>query len=504
MTDINLEIARLVQYGVKKGLLHQEDAVFAVNRILALLKLNDYTQAAVPEENLASPQPILNRIIDWAAENGLLESNSCVYRDLLDTELMACLMPRPSEVIYQFRSLFHINKKVATDYFYRLSQNSNYIRTDRVKKDEKWTAQTPYGPMDITINLSKPEKDPKAIAAARNMKSTSYPKCLLCRETEGYAGSVSQPPRGNHRVIPMDLCGETWYFQYSPYVYYNEHCILLNGKHVPMKIERKTFARLLAFVEKLPHYFIGSNADLPTVGGSILSHDHFQGGCYELPMAKAPAEKSISFDGYPQVDASIVKWPLSVIRLSSVDQSVLIDLADKILFHWRSYSDSSVEIRAFTGETPHNTITPIARRRGNQFELDLVLRNNRTSQEHPLGIFHPHAEYHHLKKENIGLIEVMGLAVLPARLKSELALVEEALTAPEKADRIFSEAAMAPHYDWYRELRKAYSGGQAAHAFVQDQVGRVFSAILENSGVYKTDETGRKAFLRFIGAVNGK
>ena len=358
--------------------------------------------------------------------------------------------------------------------------------------------------MDITINLSKPEKDPKAIAAARNMKSNSYPKCLLCRETEGYAGSVSQPPRGNHRVIPMDLCGETWYFQYSPYDYYNEHCILLNGKHVPMKIERKTFARLLAFVEKLPHYFIGSNADLPTVGGSILSHDHFQGGCYELPMAKAPAEKSISFDGYPQVDASIVKWPLSVIRLSSVDQSVLIDLADKILFHWRSYSDSLVKIRAFTGETPHNTITPIARRRGNQFELDLVLRNNRTSQEHPLGIFHPHAEYHHLKKENIGLIEVMGLAVLPARLKSELALVEEALTAPEKADRIFSEAAMAPHYDWYRELRKAYSGGQDAHAFVQDQVGRVFSAILENSGVYKTDETGRKAFLRFIDAVNGK
>lgn len=504
MIDINLEITRLVRYGIKKGLLHQEDAVFVTNRILALLKLNDYNFSVAPDESLTSPEPILTRMLDWAAENGLLENNSPVYRDLLDTEIMACLMPRPSEVIYQFRSLFHINKKVATDYFYRLSRDSNYIRTDRVKKDEKWVAQTPYGSMDITINLSKPEKDPKAIAAARNVKSFSYPKCLLCKETEGYAGSVSQPPRGNHRVIPIDLCGEIWYFQYSPYVYYNEHCILLNSKHVPMKIERKTFSRLLAFVEKLPHYFIGSNADLPIVGGSILSHDHFQGGCYELPMAKAPAEKTISFDGYPQVEASIIKWPLSVIRLSSVDQSVLIDLADKILFHWRSYSDPAVEIEAFTGETPHNTITPIARKRGNRFELDLALRNNRTSQEHPLGIFHPHAEYHHLKKENIGLIEVMGLAVLPARLKTELTLVEEALTTPEKADLIFSKETMLPHYDWYRELKSIYSGDQDAHTFVQAQVGQVFSAILENSGVYKTDETGRKAFLRFIDTVNGK
>lgn len=504
MIDINQEITRLIHYGLKKGLLHEEDAVFSVNRVLALLKLNDYTPSAVPEETLPSPAPILNRILDWALETGLLENDSPVYRDLLDTEIMACLMPRPSEVVSQFRSLYHINRKAATDYFYRLSCDSNYIRTDRVTRDEKWTAETPYGQMDITINLSKPEKDPKAIAAARNLKSSSYPKCLLCRETEGYAGNVSQPPRGNHRLIPVDLCGEPWYFQYSPYVYYNEHCILLNAEHTPMKIERKTFARLLAFVDKIPHYFIGSNADLPIVGGSILSHDHFQGGCYQLPMAKAPGEKAVSFDGYPQVEASLVKWPLSVIRLSSVDQGVLVDLADKILFHWRSYSDPAVEIEAFTGDIPHNTITPIARKRGNRFELDLVLRNNRTSQEHPLGIFHPHAQYHHLKKENIGLIEVMGLAVLPARLKSELALVEEALTVPEKEQDIFSKDNMAPHYAWYKELKEIYRNGQNVHTFVQDQVGQVFSAILENTGVYKRNEAGQKAFLRFIDAVNGK
>ena len=504
MIDINQEIARLISYGVKKGLLHEVDAVFAVNRLLALLKLDDYAPASSPEETLSSPAPVLGRILDWAAENGRLDSNSPVYRDLMDTEIMACLMPRPSEVIYQFRSLYHINRKAATDYFYRLSRNSNYIRTDRVKKDEKWTADTPYGEMDITINLSKPEKDPKAIAAARNLKSASYPKCLLCRETEGYAGNVSQPPRGNHRLIPIDLRGELWYFQYSPYVYYNEHCILLNAQHVPMKIERKTFARLLAFVDKFPHYFMGSNADLPIVGGSILSHDHFQGGCYELPMAKALNEKAISFDGYPQVEASIVKWPLSVIRLSSVDQDVLVDLADKILFHWRAYSDPKVEVQAFTGDTPHNTITPIARKRGGRFELDLVLRNNRASEEHPLGIFHPHAQYHHLKKENIGLIEVMGLAVLPARLKSELALMEEALAYPDKEKEIFSQEQMAPHREWYEELKKIYPGEKDVHEFVQEQVGGVFSAILENSGVFKTGEDGRKAFLRFIGAVNGK
>ena len=500
---ISTAIQQLVNYGLDTGLILPDDEIYIRNQLLMTMQLDSFTE---PEGDVcyADLESILKTLVDDAAARGVCD-DSPTARDLFDTRLMGVLTPRPSIVRANFEERYETDgPQAATDWFYKFSQDTDYIRRYRIKRDVKWVTKTPYGDLDITINLSKPEKDPKAIAAAKLAPQSAYPKCQLCVENEGYAGRLNHPARENHRIIPLTINDSAWNFQYSPYVYYNEHCIVFNSQHTPMKIERATFRKLLDFVALFPHYFVGSNADLPIVGGSILSHDHFQGGCYELPMAKAPAEKSISFDGYPQVDASIVKWPLSVIRLSSVDQSVLIDLADKILFHWRSYSDSSVEIRAFTGETPHNTITPIARKRGNQFELDLVLRNNRTSPEHPLGIFHPHAEYHHLKKENIGLIEVMGLAVLPARLKSELALVEEALTAPEKADRIFSEAAMAPHYDWYRELRKAYSGGQAAHAFVQDQVGRVFSAILENSGVYKTDETGRKAFLRFIGAVNGK
>lgn len=498
--DLSLEISRLVRYGQQKGLLGPGDEAYAVNRILALLGASEYEKRDV-EETLRCPAAPLERICDWAAARGLIDPDTRDGRDLFDTELMNCLMPRPSEVVKAFYALYEKDKQAATDYYYDLSRASNYIRVDRVEKDRMWTAPTPYGDLVVTINLSKPEKDPKAIAAAKNAPQSGYPKCALCRENEGYRGSANQAARGNHRLIPFTLCGEPWFLQYSPYVYYNEHCIVLSAEHRPMKVSRASFEHLLEFVTALPHYFVGSNADLPIVGGSILSHDHFQGGNYEFPMAKAALRESISFPGFRQVQAGIVNWPMSVIRLRSGDRDALVELADRILTKWRGYSDESADILAFTGDTPHNTITPIARRRGEAYELDLVLRNNRTTEEHPLGLFHPHGEYHHVKKENIGLIEVMGLAILPPRLLAETELLQEALSDPAKAGEILSRPEMEKHRSWYEELKAAGVTAANADKAVKDSIGGIFGKILGNAGVYKDTDEGREAFRRFCRSV---
>ncbi|MBR4887545.1 MAG: UDP-glucose--hexose-1-phosphate uridylyltransferase [Clostridia bacterium] len=502
MIDTNRAISALLAYGKKQGLFEEEDTVYVANRVMAKLGIAEFTPVLV-ETVPESPAAILDELLDWAAENGKLENNSVVYRDILDTEIMDCLMMRPSEVIRRFNGLYAEDKKAATDFYYHLSCASNYIRTDRVAKDMKWEVPTEqYGDLVMTINLSKPEKDPKAIAAAKNMKQTGYPKCALCKENEGFAGSVSQAARANHRVIPLTLGNEPWFFQYSPYVYYNEHCIIFNGEHTPMKISRRSFERLLEFVGKFPHYFLGSNADLPIVGGSILTHDHFQGGNFEFPMAKAPVRRPVKFAGFEDVEAGIVQWPMSVLRLRSNDAERLCELADKILNVWRGYSDEAADIRSETEGTPHNTVTPIARTRDGLLELDLVLRNNRTTEEHPLGIFHPHAQWHHIKKENIGLIEVMGLAVLPARLKTELALVEEALRCPEKEAELMAQPGMDAHAPWLEELKAANIPAEEIAATVQRQVGEIFLHVLEDAGVYKNDIPGRVAFLRFVDAVN--
>ncbi len=502
MVDANLEISRLVRYGLQKGLLAPEDEVYTVNRLLALLQLSSFEKREI-NETLPYPAEPLERLCDLAAERGLLEQDTRDDRDRFDTELMACLTPRPSEIIEKFNALYARDKKAATDYYYGLSRASNYIRVDRVEKDKMWTAPTPYGDLVITINLSKPEKDPKAIAAAKNAPQSGYPKCALCRENEGFLGNANQAARGNHRLIPLTLCGEKWFLQYSPYVYYNEHCIVLSEEHRPMKVSRASFERLLDFVTLLPHYFVGSNADLPIVGGSILSHDHFQGGNYEFPMAKAPIESEMSFCGFPDVKAGIVKWPMSVLRLRSGDREQLVELADRVLGKWRGYSDESADILAFTGDTPHNTVTPIARRRANpsgdepDYELDLVLRNNRTTEEHPLGLFHPHAQYHHIKKENIGLIEVMGLAILPPRLLGETEQMAEALRDPGRAEEILSRPEMEKHRAWYEELKANGAAPENAEKAVKDSIGQIFGKILGDAGVYKDTEEGREAFRRF-------
>ena len=498
--DLSLEISRLLCYGLQKGLLAPEDAAYSANRILALLGISEFEWKPV-EEKLRFPAEPLERICDWAAEQSLIDPDTLDGRDLFDTEVMNCLMPRPSEVVSRFYGLYEGNKKAATDYYYELSRSSNYIRVDRVEKDRMWTVPTKYGELVVTINLSKPEKDPKAIAAARNAPQSGYPKCALCRENEGYRGTANQAARGNHRLIPLSLCGERWFLQYSPYVYYNEHCIVLSEEHRPMKVSRASFERLLDFVTVLSHYFVGSNADLPIVGGSILSHDHFQGGNYEFPMAKAPLREQVRFSGFETVSAGIVDWPMSVLRLRSADRESLIELADRILAKWRGYSDESAEVLAFTGETPHNTITPIARRRGEEYELDLVLRNNRTTEEHPLGLFHPHGEYHHIKKENIGLIEVMGLAILPPRLLQEAELMEQALSCPEGADEIFKRPEMEKHLDWYADLKAAGVTAENAGRAVRESIGKIFEKILGNAGVFKDTEAGEAAFLRFCKVI---
>ena len=495
---INSAITKLIQYGLNTGLVDPRDKVYVTNAVLETLKLEEYEEVELDGSDI-DLEEVLTAICDYAVEAGLIE-DSIVYRDLFDTKVMGRLVPSPSVVIDKFNALYAEDPNKATDYFYKLSQDTDYIRRYRIKKDQKWTAETQYGTLDITINLSKPEKDPKAIAAAKLAKQSGYPKCLLCVENEGYAGRVNHPARQNHRIIPVVIDNTQWGFQYSPYVYYNEHCIVFNGKHIPMKIERATFAKLLDFVAQFPHYFVGSNADLPIVGGSILSHDHFQGGHYEFAMAKAPISKDVVINGFDDVKAGLVKWPMSVIRLQHASKERLIEAADHILKAWRGYTDEAAFVFAETDGEPHNTITPIARKKGDVFELDLVLRNNITTEEHPLGVYHPHAKLHHIKKENIGLIEVMGLAVLPARLKQELECLGKAIVAG--AD-LRADEMLEKHADWVDEFKANYEDINADNVMdiIRYEVGLVFSEVLEDAGVYKQTEEGQAGFLRFIDSL---
>lgn len=495
---VDSAIGKLVDYAVRNGLIDSCDRIWAINSILEVMKLDSCTVPAETDGDI-DLAAVLDELCDDAYARGVLAENSVVYRDLFDTALMGRLTPPPHEVRAKFGALLEQDARAATDWYYKLSQDTNYIRRDRIAKDMQWKAATPYGELDITINLSKPEKDPKAIAAAKNLPASNFPRCLLCKENEGYAGRVNHPARQNHRVVPVTINESPWYLQYSPYVYYNEHCIVFNAEHTPMKIDRACFRKLLDFVTQFPHYFVGSNADLPIVGGSILAHDHFQGGHYTFAMERAPVEKPVTFKGYEDVAAGIVKWPMSVLRLRSEDSERLVDLADRILMKWRGYSDESAFIFAETEGEPHNTITPIARKRDGKFELDLVLRNNITSEEHPLGVYHPHAELHHIKKENIGLIEVMGLAVLPARLKEELALVAEKLVA---GTDLRADERTAKHADWAETFAKQYDiNAENAFSIVQKEVGLVFAKVLEHAGVYKRTPEGTAAFLRFTASV---
>lgn len=488
-------IKKLVEYGIQTGLTPECERIYTTNLLLEIFKEDNYEDTEVDTENLEL-EDILKNLLDEAVSRGLIE-DSVVYRDLFDTKLMNCLLPRPAQIQREFKEKYDISPEEATNYYYKLSQDSDYIRRYRVKKDMKWTVDSPYGVIDITVNLSKPEKDPKAIAAAKNAKASTYPKCQLCVENEGYAGRVNHPARENHRIMPITINDSQWGFQYSPYVYYNEHCIVFNGQHIPMKIDRAAFIKLFDFVKQFPHYFLGSNADLPIVGGSILSHDHFQGGHYTFAMAKAPIEKEVTIPGYEGVEAGIVKWPLSVLRISHKDEQRLIDLADHVLKNWRSYTDEDAFIFAETDGEPHNTITPIARKVGDIYELDLTLRNNITTEEHPLGLYHPHAQYHNIKKENIGLIEVMGLAVLPARLKNELELL--ACYIVEGKD-IRSNEDIVKHADWVDGFLPKYDSITKENVMdiLKEEVGIVFTHVLEDAGVYKCTEEGRNAFMKFI------
>ena len=491
-------VKALADHALRTGLIQPSEYTWAINAILDVLKLDSYTPPADAMEACDLAE-ILDVLLDDAHARGVLKENSVVYRDLLDTELMGRLTPRPAQVIETFQALYRQAPDKATDWYYRFSQDTNYIRRDRVARDIRWKVPTEYGELDITINLSKPEKDPRAIAASRELPPSDYPRCQLCAENEGYAGRVNHPARQNHRMVPITISGSPWFLQYSPYVYYNEHCICLNREHTPMRIDRACFAKLLDFVGQFPHYFVGSNADLPIVGGSILAHDHFQGGRYTFPMERAPVETPFTFPGFEDVKTGIVKWPMSVVRITCADASRLVELADRILAAWRGYTDEAAVIIAETDGTPHNTITPIARRRGEKFELDLVLRNNLTTKEHPLGLYHPHSELHHIKKENIGLIEVMGLAVLPARLKEELSAVEEALVTG--AD-LRADARTAKHADWAESFAGMYDiTAQNAFEIVRKETGLVFAKVLEHAGVYKCNEDGRAAFLKFLSII---
>lgn len=496
---INTYIAALAAYGLKTGLITADDRIFAINSILAALGLDDYEEPEnIPDMEL---EQILKGLLDFACSKNIIP-DSIAYRDLFDTKLMACLTPRPSEVIARFKADYAVSPVTATDNYYKLSRDTDYIRRYRIAKDIKWKTETEYGELDITINLSKPEKDPKAIAAAKNAKQSGYPKCLLCPENVGYAGRLNHPARQNHRIIPVDICGEPWGFQYSPYVYYNEHCILFNTKHTPMVIDKKAFEKLFDFVSKFPHYFIGSNADLPIVGGSILSHEHFQGGNYTFAMAKANIEKEYKIKGFEDVTVGRVKWPMSVIRLRSADTGRLVELADIILTKWRGYTDEAAFIFAETDGEPHNTITPIARRNGDMYELDLVLRNNITTEEHPLGVYHPHAELHHIKKENIGLIEVMGLAVLPARLKNEMQQLADVLVT-KGVSAVRSDPVLEKHADWAEEFcSRRTVNADNVHEVIRDEIGKVFAKVLEHAGVYKRTPEGEAAFDRFVEYLN--
>ena len=497
--DMNLQINRLLNFALQQGLIAPEDKYYSANLLLDLLGVDEFEVIEV-DETLPIAHDILENMLDYAVEKGLCE-DTVTQRDLFDTRIMNCVMPRPSEVVGNFKKLYEKSKVQATDYFYKTSIASNYIRKDRIDKNIIWKANTEYGDLDITINLSKPEKDPRDIAKAKLVKSSSYPKCLLCRENEGYAGHANHPARQTHRLIPMDFEGHQWFMQYSPYTYYNEHCILLNSLHVPMKVCRATFENLLNFVDYLPHYFLGSNADLPIVGGSILSHDHYQGGHYTFAMEKAPIEETFNIEGFDNVTVGRVKWPMSVIRAASSNKQDLINFAVHVLDAWRGYSDASVDILAESDGQPHNTITPIARVRDGKYELDLVLRNNRTTEEYPLGIFHPHEEVHHIKKENIGLIEVMGLAVLPARLKDELAKVKECFIAGK--EDISDDEQIAKHADWYKEIRAKYTDIKAEEVedMLKLEVGKIFMVVLLHAGVFKRNIQGIQAFNKFVATL---
>ncbi len=490
-------IAALVQYGIDTGLTPECERIYTTNLLLDLFSEDSYDAPdSIPQLSL---EEILAGLLSEAVSRDLIP-DSIGYRDLFDTRLMNCLLPRPAQVQKTFFEKYASSPKEATDWFYKFSQDSDYIRRYRIVKDQKWTVPSPYGDMDITINLSKPEKDPLAIAAARKAGSTAYPKCQLCVENEGYAGRLDHPARENHRIMPITIQGNPWGFQYSPYVYYNEHCIVFNGAHVPMKIDRDAFEKLFDFVGQFPHYILGSNADLPIVGGSILSHDHFQGGGYTFAMAKAPLEMEVEIPGYEDIHAGIVKWPMSVLRLSGPDKKRLIDLASHVLDVWRGYTDEEAFIFAETDGEPHNTITPIARKSGDNYELDLVLRNNITTEEHPLGVYHPHADLHHIKKENIGLIEVMGLAVLPARLKTEMEQLKQAILSG--AD-LRADETLAKHADWVEEFlpRCESVSEENLDAILKAEIGSVFVKVLEDAGVYKCTEEGRKYFQRFVKAL---
>ena len=495
MLKLYENIKKLVQYGINTGLTPECERIYTTNLLLDLFQENDYEDSTCDLSKIVL-EDVLKELLDEACSRGIIE-DSVVHRDLFDTKLMNCLMPRPAQVQKSFWEDYAVSPEHATEKYYKFSQDSDYIRRYRIKKDRKWTVDTDYGTLDITINLSKPEKDPKAIAAARNAKNSAYPKCQLCMENEGYAGRANHPARENHRIIPITINESAWGFQYSPYVYYNEHCIVFNGEHTPMKIDRAAFIKLFDFVKQFPHYFLGSNADLPIVGGSILSHDHFQGGHYTFAMAKAPVVESFTVKGYEDVTAGIVKWPLSVIRLQCADETRIIDLAEYILKAWRDYTDEAAFIFAETEGQPHNTITPIARKRGELYELDLTLRNNITTEEHPLGVYHPHGKLHHIKKENIGLIEVMGLAVLPARLKGELELLKEYIL---EGKDIRSEECIEKHADWVEEFLPQYPDVNAENIeeILQKEVGKVFCQVLEDAGVYKYTPKGLEAFRRFI------
>ncbi len=492
-------ICALLDYAENRGLTETADRTYCFNRLLQIMQLDAPDgELQAMEGELADILEVLN---DSAVERGLI-ADGVVSRDLFDSLLMDAVTPYPHEVRRDFWALYAEGPKAATDWFYTFSNDTNYIRRDRIARDRKWVYNCEYGPLDITINLSKPEKDPRAIAAARLLPQSDYPKCQLCAENEGYAGRLNHPGRSNHRPVPIRIAGEDWFFQYSPYVYYNEHCIVFNSRHVPMKIDRAAFAKLFSFLKQFPHYFVGSNADLPIVGGSILSHDHFQGGNYEFAMAKAPVEREVAFRDFPNVEAGIVRWPMSVLRLRSYDPEQVIELAERVLNHWRGYSDESVFVFAETDGVPHNTITPIARRRGSDYEVDLVLRNNITTEEFPLGVFHPHQELHHIKKENIGLIEVMGLAVLPARLLTELEAVKQAML---HGLDLRADEQTASHADWAEEILSRHSFSEEnADAILQEEVGAVFARVLEDAGVFKRDEAGRAAFLRFIASVDAE
>ena len=495
-TYVSAAIRGLLDYAEERGLIENGDRTYCFNRLLQMLKLDapdgegETFRAELPE--------LLGVLTDSAVERGLI-ADGVVSRDLYDSLLMDAVTPWPHEVRRRFAEKYSESPQAATDWFYGFSRDTNYIRRDRIARDRKWVYEGAYGTLDITINLSKPEKDPRAIAAAKLLPQTDYPKCQLCAENEGYAGRMNHPGRSNHRPVPIRIAGEDWFFQYSPYVYYNEHCIVFNGRHVPMKIDRAAFEKLFSFLGQFPHYFVGSNADLPIVGGSILSHDHFQGGHYEFAMARAPIEEEVRFADYPAVRAGIVRWPMSVLRLRSADPEQVLNLAERVLARWRAYSDERVFVLSETDGVPHNTITPIGRRRGEDYELDLVLRNNITTEEFPLGVYHPHQDLHHIKKENIGLIEVMGLAVLPARLKEELELLKQAMLAGRD---LRADEATAAHAEWAEGIlkRRPFTAANA-EAVLQEEVGRVFERVLEDAGVFKRDEQGREAFRRFLKTI---